>query len=282
MTFSLEMTAENRTARAGSLQRFVSGHLQQVWSCGGGRQSCAIGVLIIEGKLPKPDFSVISDTGRERFTTFPYVRKYLVPELAAVGVKLEIIKAAEWGYFGENYTDKGGDLMIPAYTLAKGVAGKNNPDCSGAWKRDVVNRWLSKTHGITRSKYCKWVGFSRSPKELLRALRMQQSKKEGGDRVRFPLIELGLTTPDCLNIVKAHGWPEPKVSACWMCPNLKDSERIELSDDEKRLAVEFDREVRSQFPDTYLHGACKPLEEITLSRSNDLFTEPCETGGCFV
>lgn len=282
MTFSLEMTLENRTARAGSLQRFVSGHLRQVWSCGGGRQSCAIGVLIIEGKLPKPDFAVMADTGRERFTTFPYVRKYLAPELAAVGVNLEIIKAAEWGYYAEKYVDGSGDLMLPVYTMENGIAGKNAPDCSGAWKRDVINRWLSQTNKITRSKFCKWIGFSRSPQELIRAMRMQQSKKEGGEKVRFPLIELGLTTPECLKLVKAHGWPEPKVSACWMCPNLKDSERMDLSDEEKRLAIEFDREVRSQFPDAFLHGECRPLEEIELSRSNDLFTEPCETGGCFL
>ena len=55
-----------------------------------------------------------------------------------------------------------------------------------------------------------------------------------------------------------------------------------LSDEEKRMAIAFDREVRSQFPDAFLHGECRPLEEIELSRSNDLFTEPCETGGCFV
>jgi hypothetical protein len=239
-------------------------------------------VLIIEGKLPKPDFAVMADTGRERFTTFPYVRKYLAPELAAVGVNLEIIKAAEWGYYAEKYVDGSGDLMLPVYTMENGIAGKNAPDCSGAWKRDVINRWLSQTNKITRSKFCKWIGFSRSPQELIRAMRMQQSKKEGGEKVRFPLIELGLTTPECLKLVKAHGWPEPKVSACWMCPNLKDSERMDLSDEEKRLAIEFDREVRSQFPDAFLHGECRPLEEIELSRSNDLFTEPCETGGCFL
>ena len=57
--------------------------------------------------------------------------------------------------------------------------------------------------------------------------------KEGGKKSRFPLIELGLNTPECLNLVKSHGWPEPKVSACWMCPNLKDSERMDLTDEEK-------------------------------------------------
>lgn len=91
-------------------------NMKQVWSCGGGRQSCAIAVLIITGRLPKPDVSVIADTGRERFTTFPYVHRYLIPGLASVGVKLEIVKASEWSYYGTGYVDGSGDLMLPAYT----------------------------------------------------------------------------------------------------------------------------------------------------------------------
>jgi hypothetical protein len=268
--------------------QLCSSDLLAVWSCGGGRQSCAIAVLIIEGKLPKPDYAVIADTGRELFTTFPYIHKFMMPELAAIGVKLEIVKAEEWSYYGTRFVDGSGDLMLPVYTMKNGVAGKNMPDCSGAWKRDTINHWLSKTKGVTRSQYCKWIGFSRSPKELIRASRMRNSVKEGGKLSRFPLIELGLNTPECLKLVKSHGWPEPKVSACWMCPNLKDSERMELTDEEKRLAIEFDRQVRAQFPGAYLHGECRPLEEIELSQSNDLFTDTdlkadgCETGGCFV
>lgn len=256
---------------------------KQVWSCGGGRQSCAIAALIIQGKLPKPDVSVISDTGRERFTTFPYLRRYVIPALQSVGITLHIVSAAEWGYFGTSYTNKGGGLMIPAYTYnKKGKPRKNKPDCSGAWKRDVINRWLSETMAITRSKYIKWIGFSRSPKELLRAFRMNRSKKEGGGKTRFPLIELGLTTPDCLRVVEQMGWPEPKVSACWMCPNLKDSERGELTPEEQRMAIEFDREMREKFPVTFLHGSYLPLEQVDLSRPNDLFTEVCDSGNCFV
>lgn len=256
--------------------------MKQVWSCGGGRQSCAIAVLIIRGRIPRPDLSVIADTGRERFTTFPYIHKYLIPALGSAGVKLEIIKSSEWSYYGTDYVDGTGGLMLPAYTMRDGAAGKNSPDCSGNWKRDAINRWLSKTHGITRSQFCKWIGFSRSPKEMARAYRMQQSKKEGGSKSRFPLIELGLDTPACLKLVKDFGWPEPKVSACWMCPNLKDSERMSLSDEEKRMAIQFDREMREQFPGTFLHSRCEPLENIAFEKHNDLFTDGCDSGICFV
>jgi hypothetical protein len=254
----------------------------EVWMCGGGRQSCAIAALIASGRLEKPSISVIVDTGRERFTTFPYLKTHVIPSLAAIGVHLEIIKAAQWSYYGTGYVDGSGDLMLPAYTREDGVDGKNTPDCSGAWKRDAANRWLSQVHGITRSKYIKWIGFSRSPKEMVRAFKMSNSKKEGDGKTRFPLIELGLTTQDCLRIVEQMGWPEPKVSACWMCPNLKDGERQQLSDEEKQMAITFDEEVRAQFPDTYLHRTFQPLREVDLTKQQDLFDRPCDSGVCFV
>lgn len=256
--------------------------MKQVWSCGGGRQSVAIAVLIAQGKLEPPDISVIADTGRERFTTFPYLHKHVIPMLKAVGVTLEIIKTAEWSYCGTRYVDGSGDLMLPVYTREDGVDGKNKPDCSGAWKRDVINRWLSEVHEITRSKYVKWIGFSRSPKEMVRAYKMTNSKKEGGGKTRFPLIELGLTTQDCIELVEAYGLPRPKVSACWMCPNLKDSEREELSDREKRMAIRFDNQMRKQFPETYLHKSFQPLSEVDFRAPKDLFDRPCESGVCFV
>ncbi len=87
--------------------------------CGGGRQSCAIAALIISGRLEKPVFAAIADTGRERFTTFPYLHKWVIPELESVGVKLNIVKTSEWGYYGTNFIGGTGKLMLPVYTFDK-------------------------------------------------------------------------------------------------------------------------------------------------------------------
>lgn len=250
--------------------------------CGGGRQSVAIAVLIITGKITPPDIAVIADTGRERFTTFPYLAKYVIPALAAMGVTLHVVKAAEWSYYGTGYVDGSGDLMLPVFSKEDGTPSKKTPDCSGAWKRDAINRWLSKTQGITRSKYCKWIGFSGSQRELVRAARMFRSKKEGGDKSRFPLIELGMTTEAGIQVILDYGWPEPQVSACWMCPNLKDEERAALSDEEKHMAVEFDEEMRRQFPDNYLHKSFTPLRGVDLKATSKGDPRPCESGVCFV
>src|SRR6187455_1201856 len=98
--------------------------LKQIWFCGGGTQSCAIAALIIDGKLPKPDFSIIADTGREKRRTWEYLDAVLRPNLERVGVSIERVKAAEYGYGGTELWSKTGELLIPAYTTESGQKGK--------------------------------------------------------------------------------------------------------------------------------------------------------------
>jgi len=129
----------------------------QIWSCGGGTQSCAIGALIVQGKLPKPYLSVIADTGREMPTTWQYLDAVLRPALAKVGVEIVRVKKDEWATpRGRLLFATSGQLMIPAYTNQSGEPAKLSAFCSSAWKQEVVDRWLSITHGLTRSKYVKW------------------------------------------------------------------------------------------------------------------------------
>lgn len=59
-----------------------------MWSCGGGKQSAAIGALIVSGKLEKPDLALIVDTGREKSTTWQYYDTVLKPALASIGVDI--------------------------------------------------------------------------------------------------------------------------------------------------------------------------------------------------
>ncbi len=68
----------------------------QVWSCGGGTQSGAIAALIGVGQLPKPDIAFMTDTGRERSGTWPFVDGFIRPQLAKVGLELQIVNASEF------------------------------------------------------------------------------------------------------------------------------------------------------------------------------------------
>jgi len=84
-----------------------------VWSYGGGIQSAAIGVLIREGVLPVPDLAGIADTGRERRTTWDYLRDVMQPYLDPVGLKIEIVPHT---LAHVDLYAKDGLTLLPAYT----------------------------------------------------------------------------------------------------------------------------------------------------------------------
>jgi hypothetical protein len=44
-----------------------------VWSFGGGVQSWALAVLVAQGRLPRPDYTVIANTKREATETWEYL-----------------------------------------------------------------------------------------------------------------------------------------------------------------------------------------------------------------
>ena len=73
----------------------------EVFNSGGGTQSCAISALIIQGRLPRPDYIVIADTGREMKTTWQYLDAVVRPALKAIGLEVHRISkdefAAPWG-----------------------------------------------------------------------------------------------------------------------------------------------------------------------------------------
>ena len=255
----------------------------QVWSCGGGTQSCAIAVLIIQGKLPKPDLCIIADTGRETRTTWEYLDGVMNPALRLVGLEVIRVKAEEWAYNGYSlWSKRNPDILIPAFTSQNGI-GKLSAFCSRWWKADTIDVWILKVLGLKRPQQVKWIGFSRD--EQRRIVRMQQGEEWSKGLIRFPLLEAGLTRRDCIKLVEDFGWPTPPRSACWMCPNHSDHEwrriKAELPD-EFQKAVELEREMQAVDPDAWLHHSCIPLDQVDFSQPEDLFSRPCDSGLCFV
>lgn len=263
----------------------------QVWSCGGGTQSCAIGALIVQGKLPKPDVCVIADTGRETRATWEYLDSVLNPAMRSVGLEIIRITAQEWAprlasnsLFDLNRCK---DVLIPAYSTQNvapgGIPNKLKNFCTGGWKVEVIDSWLSKVIGITRSKNVKWIGFSRD--EQRRIVKMQIGNEFKKGLIRFPLLEVGLTRRECIQLVESMGWPTPPRSSCWMCPNHSDHEwrkQIAERPDEFQKAVELEREIQKIDPDAWLHRSCIPLDQVDFSQPEDLFSRPCDSGMCFV
>jgi len=221
-----------------------------LWSCGGGVQSAAVAVLIVEGKLPRPDLAVMVDVGYETAATWRYVDEVIRPGVGDVGVTLEIVKTTDWA--SNDLFDRTGHLVIPAY---KEDGGRLATHCSGPWKVRVVKRWL-RSLGVERCE--DWVGIS--------ADEAQRARPSGSRWFsnRYPLVEAGMTREDCLWAICGHGWPKPMRTSCVMCPQRSAAQwrgMKESQPDEWDRACEIDEEIRARGARAYLHRSLRPLRE---------------------
>lgn len=244
------------------------------WACGGGTQSVAIGALIIQGKIAKPDLSHIVDTGREKASTWQYLDAVLAPELAKVGV--EIHRVSKERYATVDLYAGNGDLLLPVFTDQSGALSKMPPFCSDKWKKRVGRRWM-REQGVESCR-------------LMLGMSLDESRRVQNSDVKwitntYPLIDLWVQRSDCLRIVREMGWPEPPRSACWMCPNMSNQEWREIRENQPQdwmQAVAMDRDIRSRDPHAFLHLSGVPLEDADLSADKSGDPHGCESGLCFV
>lgn len=258
----------------------------QIWSSGGGTQSTAIAALIVMGKLPKPDLAVIADTEREMSSTWDYLARYVQPALDSVGVTLHRVKKSQYAtkdLYGGKHDDT---LLIPGFTTAGDCPGKLPGYCSGEWKRDVIRRWATKEHGVRAANL--WIGYTID--EMARAKRNSESPRSKGKwESVYPLIDLNLTRGDCIELVERDmGWPRPRSSSCWMCPNynMREWREVRESPEDWRRAVQFDEYIRKRDPHVWLTSECVPLAEADLSDEQEVMfgrnRGECVSGLCFV
>ena len=251
----------------------------QVWSCGGGTQSGAIATLIRLGRLPRPDFAFMTDTGRERSSTWPFVEGFIRPALASVGLDLEVIKAEEYGAsLDVLYVPEDGEqtVLLPGYTTLNG-SGKLSPFCSGKWKRDVGERYM-RSLGIETAR--NWIGISRDEARRIRAQHRPWLE------LWYPLIfAVPMTRDMCISLIRDQGWTgQIPHSACWMCPNHSDAEWIDMKlhwPADFAAACELEAETRLKDPHFYLHPSCMPLSQVDFFAQQTMFPERGCYGGCF-
>jgi len=243
--------------------------MTEILSYGGGTQTAAVCVLVAQGKLPKPDYVIAADTGREMPTTWEYADTYMRPLLASVGLQLHIAphELSTVDVYAGN-----GDLLVPAYTST----GKLPTYCSDKWKARVVHRYARQVLGCG-TDIVNWIGFSLD----------EVNRVKGEEGRRFPLIDLMLTKADCEHIITAAGLPLPRKSRCWMCPHQHNAEWQEVRADAAlwRQAIELDAELREndERGGVFLLAQRVPLELADID-ANDR-KEPnrqCAFGLCFV
>lgn len=242
--------------------------MTEILSYGGGVQTIAMCVLVATGRLPRPDYVIAADTGREMPSTWEYADTYARPLLASIGLDLHIAShdLATVDLYGKN-----GDLLMPLYTST----GKLSTFCSGEWKARVVERYAKTILGIP--SYIAWIGFSLDERRRIK----------GREGKRFPLIDLNLTRVDCEQIILSAGLPIPPKSRCYMCPHQHNAEwrEVKAIPELWGRAVEIDLEMRDadERGDVFLHADRIPLVDANLNAVDR--NEPnrqCGLGLCYV
>lgn len=255
----------------------VTNERKIVFSYGGGRQSVALILCMIEGRIPWPDHIIMADTGRENETTWKYHNQIIAPLLAQYSRHVEIAGPA---YCSVGLHSTHGSLLIPVYSEPRG---KYSTWCSSEWKRR------------TRDRYMKAMGIK--PKEMWLGLGYEEDRRwkkthmsyQGKCLVRCPMVDLQMTTAEGLALIAKHGLPLPTHSSCYMCPQKSNAEWIELknnSPEQWAQAVALDAELREESIEDgkgpiYLHYNRKPLPIAIAEAEDNAIPRRCESEGCF-
>lgn len=250
-------------------------HGVQVWSCGGGTQSGAMAALIGDAKLPRPDLCLMINTGRERSGTWPFVNGFIKPQLARIGLELEIVPASENGTV--SLFSASGKILLPGFTSISGSKGKLSAYCSGTWKRDVTERYL-RSIGVRTGTL--WLGISADEAGRVRAPHRPWLQ------VHYPLVYvLRMLRKDCVALIRARGWAgKIPHSACWMCANASDAEWLEMKRDypgDFVDACELEKEIQKTDPHFWLHPSCRPLADVQFEAGQTPQADRGCTEGCF-
>jgi len=249
------------------------------WSYGGGTQSVAIAVLIAQGKLPKPERTVIADTGMESSETWWYLDNYVRPLLAPCGIEVEIAphSLATVGLYDHN-----GDALMPVFT----ENGKMQTFCSIEWKARVIQRYLRSLGYGPDKPVTTWIGISRDEMDRIRVSTLQWQE------LYYPLLfSVPLRREECVYTVMQHGLPRPPKSSCWSCPHRRNSQWRHQRDnfpEDHAKAIALDERLRAQDiangnSGVYLHSSRVALKDANLEDEEDanLTLPGCTSGYCW-
>ena len=249
--------------------------LPHILSLGGGVQSSTLGFMAAKGLVkPMPVAAIFADVKAEpagvyrwldwleKQLPFPVYRVTWRDGLVAQSNRLRTtIKE------GRTYWNS----KIPFHTVSEhGHHGMLFRKCTADFKLGPLMRKAKEIAGMKRGaktpQFIQWIGISSD--ELTR---MKISPWKYATN-RWPLAELGMTRADCLDWMKAEGYPEPPRSACYFCPYHSNKEWARLQKEEPaefEKAAEFEKqqqtlaaqdEVLRDVP--YLHPSCKLIGDI--------------------
>lgn len=261
-------------------------------SYGGGVQSNAMLVLAKRGEIDCRTF-LFSNVGAdsEHPATLEYVYNVAMPYAEANGIELrELHRIPVKGRFAGQPETLYGRLMHPdsrslpiPVRMSNGAPGTRL--CTADFKIRVIAKEL-KASGATKENPMR-VALGISTDEIERAHPGVDPREPSQFRV-YPLLDLGLSRSDCINIIRDEGLPIPHKSSCYFCP-FHDAEawrelKVETPELwEKSCDLEDtlnERRAKLGKDPVYLTRHGVPLRTIQVDAQQTLGLDGCDSGYC--
>lgn len=281
--------------------------VSDVLSLGMGVQSTALYIMSAMGELPRIDYAVFADTGKEKASTYRYLdfllkwkEQHNGPEiLVRTDKNLYEDLLAAVNSRGERFAS------IPAFTTSDNNSqGMLLRQCTGEYKIAVVDKVIREVNGLKpRQRNIEtniWKGIT-----LEEADRMAKPEDKWKNYI-YPFIGyavpgrskwIKLPDNECkpanrselITWYRKNKLPIPKKSSCVFCPYTSDAdwEEMRLNEPEDfEAAVKIDYAIRDSSnrgvqQQIYLHRSLQPLDKVVFDPNNKIPFGEC-SGTCHV
>ena len=251
----------------------------ELLSFGAGPPSVALLILNAVGLVkPRAEVVVFADTGGEKQGTYDRLGAF---EDFASEFDLPWIEVRSPDGPLEDYVREK-SVPIPIHT----ENGLGHRQCTDKWKIRPIE--VAMRERFPGRPLITQLALTHDFKDIIR-MRPPRVKK---NQNRWPLVELGFTRQDCLNLILEHNLPIPPHSACYFCP-LQSHQRWSVlaseSPGEFDKAVDLDGFLRERAKATgkgplWLHYRKRPLKVLlsTTQKSMGLGMDGamCDSGYC--
>lgn len=264
----------------------------RVISYGGGVQSSALIVLAATGQIEPIDAAIFSNVGddSEHPETLTYVREIMTPYAAQHEIPVHELKRTlrdgTVQTLWQRMMEHTGDTLrepIPVFGYSGAPMSRS---CTADHKIKVLGKWIK--NNAPELPVNVLIGISTD--EFQRANR---GKNEKWEIRQYPLLDLGLSRTDCVQIIKNAGLPVPPKSSCFYCPfhtlqtwaELR-RDNPELFDKAQQLEDKLnERRAKREKPPVYLTRKNNRLSLVVTEAGPTLFDEfndgKCDEGACW-
>ena len=266
-------------------------------SLGVGLQSSALYFMSSNGELPRVDYAIFADPGREKKITYRYLE--FMKEWAAKNNGIPIITVDRKNLFRDMMEQMNSTgqcfVSIPLYVKnPDGSVGMLRRQCTNEYKIEQVDWQIRQLYGLAPRKWTPktnvWQGIT-----LDEMQRMSFSNENWKTKI-YPFCGYQATKTDVTKIdwgikmyrdgveawFRERGLPVPPKSSCTFCTYQSDYAWQEMKMDDPEafqiccLLDEAIRHFGTVEAPCYLHESCIPLREVKFNQT-DIWRGNCAT-----